>query len=133
MPKHLNEQLVDAACRGDIAGIRRALAAGADPNYQNEQINTPLMWAVTHRHRDAARVLLESGADVNRQDVLGGTALMSAASNGDVPTLQLLLIAGANPRVADHEGNTARAWASHKNHHEAASLLELWESAQDRG
>jgi 2-iminobutanoate/2-iminopropanoate deaminase len=72
----LHEQLVDAACAGNTVAIKNLIAAGADPNYQNEQVNTILMWAVTHRHLDGARLLLASGADVNAQDVLGGTALM---------------------------------------------------------
>jgi ankyrin repeat protein len=50
----LHERLVNAACGGDAAAIRALVAAGADPNYQNAQINTPLMWAATHRHLDAA-------------------------------------------------------------------------------
>jgi ankyrin repeat protein len=85
---------------------------------------------VTHRHLDAARLLLESGADVNGQDVLGGIALIVAASNGDLPMLEMLLKAGADVRVADHDGNTAPVWATHRNHGEAASLLRAWESAQ---
>jgi ankyrin repeat protein len=89
MSRHLNEQLLDAACQGNTVTIRKMIAAGANPNYQNEQINTPLMWAVTHRHLDAAQVLVESGANVNGQDCLGGTALMVAASNGDLPMLEL--------------------------------------------
>ena len=126
---HLNEHLIDAACKGNTVTIRKLIAAGADPNYRNEQVNTPLMWAVTHRHLDAALVLLESGADVNGQDDLGGTALIVAASNGDLPMLEMLLRAGADVRVADHDGNTALVWATHKNHVEAARLLQDWESA----
>lgn len=101
MSRHLNEQLVDAACKGNTVTIRKLIRAGADPNYLNEQINTPLMWAVTHRHLDAAQVLLESGADVNGQDALGGTALIVAASNGDLPMLEMLLRAGAGAHVTD--------------------------------
>lgn len=128
MSTHWNEQLVDAACAGNTATITRLIAAGADPNYQNSQINTPLMWAVTHRHLDAARVLLASGADVNRQDVLGGTALIVAAANGDLPMLEMLLRAGADARVTDHDGNTALVWATHNNHADAARLLQGWHS-----
>ena len=128
MSLSLNEQLVDAACKGQTVTIKKLIAAGADPNYRNAQINTPLMWAVTHRHLDAAQVLLESGADVNRQDVLGGTALIVAASNGDLPILEMLLRAGADAHVTDCDGHTARVWATHNNHVEAARLLEVWES-----
>ena len=71
MSRHLNTHLIDAACKGNTGTIRRLVAAGADPNYRTEQVNTPLMWAVTHRHLDAAQALLESGTNVNGQDVLG--------------------------------------------------------------
>jgi uncharacterized protein len=117
------------ACKGNTGTIGRLIAAGADPNYRNEQVNTPLMWTATHRHLDAAQVLLESGADVNRQDVLRGTVLMVAASNGDLPMLEMLLRAGADVHVQDHDGNTALVWATHNNHVEAARLLQDWQSA----
>jgi ankyrin repeat protein len=129
VPTHLSEQLIDAACKGNTFTIKKLIAAGADPNYRNVQINTPLMWAVTHRHPDAAQVLLESGADVNGQDVMGGTALIVAASNGDLPMLEMLLRAGADAHVTDDDGNTALGWATHNNHVEAARLLQDWESA----
>ena len=129
----MSEELIDAACKGNVVTIRKLIAAGADPNDTNTQINTPLMWAVTHRQLDAARVLLESGANVNGQDVLGGTALMVAAANGDLPMLVMLLRAGADARVADHDGNTALLWASHNRHVEAARLLQASESAHGAG
>ncbi len=44
----LNEKLVNAACSGDTAEIKKLLKSEADVNYQNTQINTVLMWAVTH-------------------------------------------------------------------------------------
>jgi ankyrin repeat protein len=128
LSRHLNEQLIDAACKGKTVTIKKLIAAGADPNYRNAQINTPLMWAVTHRHLDAAQVLLESGADVNGQDVMGGTALIVAASNGDLPMLEMLLRVGADAHVTDYDGNTALVWATHNNHVAAASLLQDWES-----
>ena len=131
MSRNLNEQLVDAACMGNTVTIRKLILAGADPNYLNEQINTPLMWAVTHRHLDAAQVLLESGADVNGQDALGGTSLIVAASNGDLPMLEMLLRAGADAHVTDHDGNTALVWATHNNHVEAAKFLQDWKFAHD--
>ena len=39
MSRHLNEQLIDAACRATVT-IKKLIAAGADPNYLTEQINT---------------------------------------------------------------------------------------------
>jgi ankyrin repeat protein len=126
---NLHERLVEAAGAGDAAAAKALVAAGADPNYQTAQINTPLMWAATHRHLEAAKALLESGADVNRQDVLGGTALIVAAGNGDVPMLELLLRAGADPDLRDHDGHTAAAWATHGNHAEAVRILQEWPQA----
>ena len=103
MSRHLNEQLIDAACKGNTVTIKKLIASGADPNYRNTQINTPLMWAATHRHLDSAQVLLESGADVNGQDVLGGTALMVAAANGDLPMLEKAFAAGGESRATSAE------------------------------
>ena len=115
MPTNLDERLIDAACAGNTEAVRRLVAAGANPNYQTDSVNTVLMWATTHGHLDAARALLDAGAEVNAQDRLGGTALIVAAANGDLAMVAMLLQAGAEPHVADHDGNTAAAWASHVN------------------
>jgi len=124
MPNSLNEELIEAACVGDTVRIKNLIAQGANVNYQNEQINTVLMWAVTHRHVDAAQQLLNAGADINGQDVLGGTALIVAAGNGDMPMVEMLLKRGADVHLKDAEGNTAFTWAEHNRHNQVTRLLQ---------
>ena len=120
----LHEELVEAACAGDVERVRRLVQRGADPNHRDGlQVNTVLMWAVTHRHRGAAVELLRAGADVNLPDVIGGTPLIVAAGNGDTEMVLLLLEAGADTSHRDDFGNDALAWANHNKHLETAKLL----------
>jgi uncharacterized glyoxalase superfamily protein PhnB len=58
--------LHEAAKKGDLAAVRRLLAAGVDANARESGDNTtPLHWAAAHRHLDVVRALLDAGCDVN--------------------------------------------------------------------
>ena len=119
----LHEKLIDAACSGDSERVKKLLTAGADPNYKNEQINTVLMWAVTHRHIKAVQELLKAGADINLPDLLGGTPLIVASANGDSIMVKLLLDSGADTSHKDELGNDALSYADHIKHSETVDLL----------
>ena len=119
--------LMSAAERGDIQGIKRQLAAGADVNAKAKSIflydrthlyvygdgygETALSLAARNGHIGAVEALLAAGADVNAG---GGwicedetdicecqtNALQSAANKGDIRMAQLLLKKGAAPNPA---------------------------------
>jgi ankyrin repeat protein len=95
-----------------LEAMRLLLDAGADPNAQDVDGCTPLMFA---RSADGVRLLLAHGADVQRRDEIGDTAL---ASQRDPDATQALLEAGAsvNPPEADGGGapltGAARAGAA---------------------
>jgi hypothetical protein len=95
--------LMAAALYGDAAMVRRALAAGADPDARTASGLTALMFAVPDLER--TRALLDAGADVNARSDEGRTALTIArASTGSAVTVRLLLDYGADPlpgRTAD--------------------------------
>lgn len=71
-----------AAQGGDVEGIARLVAAGADVNARDEHGNTPLKYASAEPVPAAVRKLIELGADVNLGDARGFTPLHCAAAHG---------------------------------------------------
>jgi len=89
--------LLDAVRAGDLAQIESLLSQGADIN-QGDGLATPLYYAITSKHEDAARLLIERGADVNASTIWG-TPLHAAASHGLPSVTVLLLERGADPNA----------------------------------
>jgi hypothetical protein len=101
--------LLTAARRGDVAAIRRALAAGAqvdatDPSFRQ----TALIRAAMFGQVEAARVLVAAQADVGREAAPDGMrALHWAARQGSAEMVRLLAGAGADVNATDGPGTTA--------------------------
>ncbi len=89
--------LHDAAKAGDVAQIELLLSQGADIN-QSTVLATPLYYAISGEHEEAARVLIERGADVNAPSNWGAP-LHAAASHNLTSIVILLLDHGADPNV----------------------------------
>jgi cytochrome c len=89
----------DAAKTGDTATIATALDAGADIN-EPDGFGTPLYYAVSRQHIDAAKLLVARGADVNAGSKIGGPPLKPAVAKGKIELIELLLEHGADPNVA---------------------------------
>jgi ankyrin repeat protein len=71
MDKKQNKDLHKAASKGDVAGIKKALAAGADVNLPDKKGNTPLHSVVSSGAADACKALLEAGADPRLPNLKG--------------------------------------------------------------
>lgn len=89
----------DAAKKGDTAAITTALDAGADVN-EPDGFATPLYYAVSRQHLDAAKLLIDRGADVNAGSKVGGPPLKPAVAKSKLEFITLLLEHGAVPNVA---------------------------------
>jgi ankyrin repeat protein len=101
--------LYRAALAGDLAGVRKELAAGADVNARNSDNRwTALMVAVGEGFTDVVAELLASPAiDVNARAERDLTALHVAAERGDQRAVELLLAhPGVDVNVKDHIGRT---------------------------
>jgi ankyrin repeat protein len=100
--------LWNLAFAGDLAGIRRELEGGADPNQGDDVGYTPLHVAIQEKRVDAVGLLLESGADPNRADNHGNIPLWTAVRTcgKDNRIILLLLGAGADPRIENNYGRS---------------------------
>jgi len=65
----------DAAYFGNIEGVKRHLAAGADVNAKGFAGSTPLHPAAANDHKELAELLIEKGANVNAKDGIGGKTI----------------------------------------------------------
>ena len=89
--------LLYASRKGDLAGVKEALAAGADINADTgPEGKTALMMAAHKGHATVVRYLLKNGANPNIR-IKEWTALMLAAGFGKNPeTVEALIGAGAD-------------------------------------
>jgi len=70
-----NKALIAAAAKGDLDGVKRLLAEGADVNTREHRFTcTPLMLAFQEGHAEVVKALLEAGADVHAKTDAGHTA-----------------------------------------------------------
>jgi hypothetical protein len=120
--------MVTAAVGGDVAELRRLVAAGAPlddespaalpggqslaglgmaiPGEVPQVAMTPLIAAIAHTQADAAAALLELGADANRQHALYGSPVHASAGSGNPTLLALVLDAGGDPNATNQQGQT---------------------------
>lgn len=115
--------LSHSAARGNSAGVRILLRAGAPPDHPDRFGVTPLGLASLGGHLRAARALVLAGADPNAADRRGNTPLILASEGGDRETVLFLLAAGADPRLENIYGWRAGDAARHFGHADLARLL----------
>ncbi len=111
-----DDRLFDAVARGDLAGVRAALKAGARADDRNADGSGILASALNHpaglppgpKNLPAiVRALLRAGADANARANDGWTPLMYAANSGETECAALLLKAGARANDRTKNGQTA--------------------------
>jgi ankyrin repeat protein len=89
-PKDMNKggftALHYAAREGCAACVQYLLTAGADPDSEDPDRETPLLLALENMHFDTAAVLVKGGADLDKWDLFGRSPVYMAA---DVSTLPM--------------------------------------------
>jgi len=122
-PKDMNKggftPLHYAAREGCAACVQHLLEAGADPDSEDPDRETPLLLALENLHFDTAAVLVKGGADLDKWDLFGRSPVYMAADvstlpmkgNGAVAVLpspdklsaldvaRMMLEKGANPNI----------------------------------
>jgi len=95
--------LVAAVKKGDLAGTRRLLRNGWDPNTRDADGMTALMWAARKGHPKLMELLVAAGADPKAQDLTGETALHHAVTGKHRRVIHALVEGGADVNAKDHE------------------------------
>ncbi|MDE0638822.1 MAG: ankyrin repeat domain-containing protein [Candidatus Poribacteria bacterium] len=99
------DNLWGAARTGDLDGIKRYLAEGADINELSPETNiSPLSWATMMGHTKAAELLIQLGANVNVRQEDGGTPLHIAATLGRAELAAVLIKEGADVNAKNRGG-----------------------------
>ncbi len=84
---------------GDLNGLTRVLATGADVNARDNRGRTALMHAVDKGYVLLVEPLLQAQADPNVRAPDGATALFIAAVHGHSEMITMLMKAGADPTI----------------------------------
>ncbi len=121
--------LMQAAGRGDTAGIREGLNAGGDVNAADETGWTALMDASVSVQPDSVSALLKAGARANQRDNHGDSALIGAASVrfgnsvGAAWIVEDLISNGAEVDAVNDLGQSALMWAARAGNALAVKML----------
>ena len=103
----VDDQLIDAAQKGDTKAVLSALENGANVNARNKYGLSALMVAAKEAKTDTALALIEKGADVNEADNENSTPLLFATEGGQVDIVTALLEKGADVNARRDDGCTA--------------------------
>jgi len=119
----VNEDLSQAAMRGDVAAVQRLIGRGAKVNAKDKSGWTALMLACQGGKLEAVKALLDRGADVNAANSSGINALMIASENGYSEIVKVLLGKGAEVNAANRDDWTALSAASWGGYKEVVEAL----------
>jgi ankyrin repeat protein len=122
---NLDESLLNAVDRGDVAETRKALQTGAKVDLRNNQGRTPLMIAANAGHFDVATILVDKGADVNaRTPTQTGSSVLAFAVGGkNLKTIDYLISHGAELDLKSRDGSTPLCHAAVRGETEIVALL----------
>jgi ankyrin repeat protein len=101
------ENLLQAAARGDVLRMKSALVAGATLDGQRHGMgDTALLLAVAMGQESAVVFLLDGGANPDIQNATGRTALHEAAFLKTPAVWNLLIDNGASKAIVSHDRHT---------------------------
>lgn len=116
-------ELVEAARKGDLVGVKSLLVAGADVKGKGRAL--PLLWAVSNEHEniEMVKVLLAAGAKVDGANDFGFQPIHYAAKNNYIQTVGVLLAAGAKVDAANMFGDQPIHEAAREGHNGMVKAL----------
>lgn len=108
-----NELLLDAIAKGNLAKVRQALDAGANPDCKGQQGRCAIDWAAEKGKAPIVKALLAAGASLE-----DGEAIVTAASEGKADIVPLLVENGLPPG-----SERALAFAASRGHQKIVAIL----------
>jgi len=122
---NLDQELVQAAKKGNTESVEYALGKGANVNAKDPEFHaTALMWAAHEGRLDTMRILIQHGAEIDMRGDDGETALWFTAQRGQLEAMKLLVENGADPAVVGRDGQSAYTVAVTKGNTEIVDYLE---------
>ena len=118
-----DSQVTKAVKSGDLAALRKLIAARVDVNAPSGDKSTPLLWAAYNSDIEIAKALIAAGAKPDIANDYGVTPLLQASRTGDAAMMEILLKAGADPKRTHTEGETSLMAASKTGSVPAVRLL----------
>ena len=120
---HIDQESM-AAKKDETAAVETLVTHyKGDPDKQDNNGLTALMYASQNGHSKVVQILLKGGADPNIQKKDGWAALMSASVNGHSKVVQILLKGGTDPNIQTKDGLVALMSASQNGHSEVVQIL----------
>ena len=101
-----------ASAGSNIELARMLLAAGADPNIEDEDLERALNFSVYSGDIELAELLIAAHADVNHQNVQGESPLHAAAGHSRYDFVKVLIAAGADVNQLNKSGYPPLFYAS---------------------
>eukprot|EP01128_Nolandella_sp_AFSM9_P007429 TRINITY_DN4068_c0_g1_i1.p1 TRINITY_DN4068_c0_g1~~TRINITY_DN4068_c0_g1_i1.p1 ORF type:complete len:338 (+),score=103.87 TRINITY_DN4068_c0_g1_i1:1084-2097(+) len=115
-------ELWNSAVENDLAGVKKAIADGADVNTKDLKDVTPLLIAVTHKNKQMIEFLLQSKANVNAAS-LSSSPLHEAVRQHDPSIVDIILKAGADVNIQTDGGKTPLHCAAQEEQPEIFDML----------
>lgn len=124
--KGLNAAMLVIRTQGEKGSgmVNFLLQNGLDPNSQDKQGNSLLVYAINTGSVPLVQKVLENGADVNLRNGRGRTPLFTSAESNNIEMVKLLLEYGANPKIKDKNGVTPALAAVQLGDMDIYDLLE---------
>lgn len=119
--------LENACFVGNNSIIKLLVDKGANINYVDSGLNTPINWLIYSKNDSNKskniKLLIDKGAKINIKDSDGNTPLILATMNNDVSTVKILLKKGANKSLMNYQKKMAIDYARENENEELIDLL----------
>lgn len=115
--------LIDAAAKGDLDGVAKAMRAGGSIQARDGQGRNAVLAATYGNHVPVALLLMAAGSDVNAKDNQENSAFLLAGAEGYLDILKLTLRSSADVNSTNRYGGTALIPAAHHGHLETVREL----------
>lgn len=115
----------EAASKGDIPALKKALQQGVDINAINRQQRTAILIAAMNKQYDTVQFLIDEGADINFQDETCFNPFLWGCLNDDLTLVKIMVKAKADLTLLTRFGGVGITPAAEKGHVEIVrELLE---------